>query len=194
MERSEAVTGPADPLDEFFWRSDEKAPGLDDLVLGGSVAVAGRAPDARREWLTFFLGYEEYALEIGQVREVLKAPPITEVPQAPKSILGVIMVRGEVIAVFDPKLLLGLPRGGNWGKEARVIVCDAGQGPHALIVDAVSQVARLPSSAIEARPTGLSGSGGDYISGIGREGHRIYILLDLTVLLGDGARAKTEPS
>ena len=176
-----------DPLDDFFWREDEVAGGLPG-ILSAAPARAAEVEEARSEWLTFLLGGEEYAVAIGQLREILKAPAITEVPRAPPHVLGVIMVRGEVIAVFDPRRRLGLPAVAP-SRQSRVLVCDAGSGRRGLLVDAVSQVVRLASSQVESRPTGIGGTCAEYIGGIGREGDRMYILLDLVEVLRDGAPA-----
>ena len=174
-----------DPLDDFFWREDEVAPGFPDF--GGVAPVrATMESEARTEWLTFFLAGEEYAVAIEQVREILKAPDITEVPRAPVHVLGVIMVRGEVIAILDPRRRLGLPTA-TPGRQARVLVCDAGDGPRGLLVDAVSNVVRLPPSSLEARPSGIGGPSAEFISGIGRDRDRLFILLDLAAVLRDAA-------
>jgi purine-binding chemotaxis protein CheW len=101
------------------------------------------------------------------------------------------MVRGEVIAVFDPRRRLGLPAAAP-GRTARVLVCDAGEGARALLVDAVTGVVRLPASAVEARPTGVGAASAEYIAGIGRERGRFFILLDLAAVLRDGPPAKAE--
>jgi purine-binding chemotaxis protein CheW len=181
---------PADPLDDFFWREDEEAPGV--LALAEPVIRRrADAPEARREWLTFRLGQEDYGIEIAHVREILKAPVITEVPRAPAHVLGVIMVRGEVIAVFDPRRRLGLTPA-TPGPRARVVVCDAGEGPRGLLVDGVSQVVRLPASALEVRPGGVGGVSADCIAALGRERDQLYILLDLPALLHDHAGPRAE--
>lgn len=186
--QADATGGPAapspDPLDEFFWSEDEVAPGLPEIAGALPQRPAPGAAEVRREWLTFLLGGEEYGVAIDQVREVLKAPAITEVPRAPAHVLGVIMVRGEVIAVFDPRRRLGLPPAGP-GRTARVLVCDAGDGARGLLVDAVSQVVRLAPSAVEARPAGVGRGSGECITGIGREGDRLFALLDLAEVLRD---------
>jgi purine-binding chemotaxis protein CheW len=184
-----APAGPTDPLDEFFWREDEQAPLLPEILAAAPAQRTVALPEQRREWLTFFLGGEEYALEIEQVREILKAPAITQVPRAPAHVLGVIMVRGEVITVFDPRRRLGLPPA-TLGRQARVIVCDAGDGPRGLLVDAVSQVVRLPGSAVELRPSGVGALNGEDIAAIGRDRDRFLILLDLASLLRDGPAAE----
>ncbi len=180
---------PVDPLDEFFWREDEISPSLLDLAGAAPMRAAPDVAEARREWLTFLLAGEEYAVAIEQVREILKAPAITEVPRAPAHVLGVIMVRGEVIAILDPRRRLGLPMAVP-GRQARVLVCDAGEGLRGLLVDAVSNVVRLPPSSVEARPSGVGGPSAEYIAGIGRERDRLFILLDLKAVLRDAAPAR----
>jgi purine-binding chemotaxis protein CheW len=179
----EVPATPLDPLDEFFYREDESAPGLPDLDFAVIDAPAPvEVVDPRREYLTFLLGFEEYAIEIERVREVLKAPAITDVPRAPRHVLGVIMVRGDVIAVFDPRRRLGLPEVDRT-THPRVLVCDDGLGSIGLLVDAVSQVVRLRQSEIEPRPQGVGNVSAEYISGIGRQAGRMFIVLDLPVVL-----------
>jgi purine-binding chemotaxis protein CheW len=167
---------PIDPLAEFFLGDEEAA-----LVGAGPSRNEDQA-EALREVLIFRLGLEEYALEIDTVREILKAPPITEVPRAPPHVLGVTMVRGQVIAVYDPRRRLGLAPA-QAGPGARVVVCDAGGGPVGLLVDGVSEVLRLPSSALEARPQGIAGVDSEFIAGVGRGDRRFFALLDAAALL-----------
>ena len=172
---------PGDPLDDFFYRDDERGP-----ELGGLAPLVAPAPLVepveRVEYLTFRLGTEEYGVEIERVREVMRSPPITEVPRAPQSVLGVITVRGEVVAVFDPRLRLGLPPGADAG-TGRVVIVDDGGGPCGLLVDGVSSVVRLPRGAIEPCPQGIGGSSADCLAGIGRDEERLFTLLDLGALL-----------
>jgi purine-binding chemotaxis protein CheW len=179
------VRGP-DPLAEFFFDAAAEAP------PDAAGDAASRAGEERREFLAFSLGREEYAIEIERIREVLKAPVITEVPRAPAHVLGVIMVRGDVIAVFDPRRRLGSPPS-QAGRAARVLVCDAGEGAVGLLVDAVSDVVRLGPSDVEPRPAGVGGPGADYIAGIGRDGDRMVILLDVAAVLSGRATKEAAP-
>lgn len=172
---------PDDPLDEFFYRPGEDAPAAAALGLAVADVPAERGEAALEEYLTFRLGEEEYAVAIERVREVLKPPPITEVPRAPADVLGVITVRGEVIAVHDPRLRLGLApadRGGD-----RIIIVDAGQGSCGLLVDAVTHVVRLRPGSIEPRPQGIGGASADHLVGIGRDGDRLFTVIDAPALL-----------
>jgi purine-binding chemotaxis protein CheW len=184
---SAARAGPrTSALDEFFYRPDEDAPSLPGLADAEAVAAAGEVESAPlEEFLTFLLGGEEYAVAIGRVREVLKAPPITEVPRAPAHILGVVTVRGEVVAVVDPRLRLGLPPGAPAPGNGRIVLVDAGvgMGTCGLLVDRVATVARLKPGSVEPCPQGIAGAHGDCLAGIGRERDRLFSVLDLGALL-----------
>jgi purine-binding chemotaxis protein CheW len=178
---------PRDPLDEFFWREDEAAPELPDLGLAAAEQPAARERAGElREHVTFLLGAEEYGVAIERVREILRPPPITEVPRAPEHVLGVVTLRGEVVPVIDPRRRLALPPAPA-GPRSRIVVCETADGPVGLLVDAVSQVLRLPPGAVEPRPPGVGGAASEAISGIGREADRMVVLLHLDVLLGGQA-------
>jgi purine-binding chemotaxis protein CheW len=174
---------PGDPLDDFFYRADEAAPALPQIAAAGDAAEEEPALLVREEYLTFLLGPEEYAVAIERVREVIKAPPITEVPRAPAHILGVVTVRGEVVAVVDPRQRLGLARGGADG-HGKVVIVDVGDGPCGLLVDRVASVVRLRPGSIEPCPQGIAAHRAEYLAGIGRAGgDRLFAVLDLGTLL-----------
>lgn len=178
---------PADPLDDFFYRADESGPDLGELALPAPLPAQAPEVDQKVEYLTFLLGAEVYGVEIDRVREVMRAPPITEVPRAPADVLGVITVRGEVVAVFDPRARLGLPAMGPSG-GGRVVIVDDGGGPCGLQVDAVSSVVRLLRGQVEACPSGLGGASADCLEGIGRDRDRLFTILSVAALLRPGRR------
>lgn len=174
---------PADPLDDFFYRPDEPGPALPQLASAPSPAEEDApAVLVREEYVTFRLDAEEYAVAIERVREVIKAPPVTEVPRAPAHILGVITVRGEVVAVVDPRRRLGLPAPAA-PVAAKIVIVDAGDGPCGLLVDRITSVVRLRPGSIEPCPQGLGGEHAEYLAGIGRDGERLFTVLDLGALL-----------
>ena len=179
----EPEPAPADPLDEFFYREDEAGPALPELASAEPEPEAAPAPLAREEFLTFLLGSDEYAVDIERVREVVRPPPIAEVPRAPPHILGVVTVRGEVVAVLDPRRRLGLAPAQPAEGEGKIVIVDAGEGPVGLQVDRVASVVRLRAGSIEPCPQGIAGSRGEFLAGIGRDGDRLFTVLDLTTLL-----------
>lgn len=178
-------SGGGDPLDEFFWREDEQAPGLPPAL---AVAAPPAPPLARapsRAWLAFLLGGEAYAIAIEHVREILASPAITEVPRAPPHVVGVTMVRGQVVTVIDPRPRLGLPAAPP-GRRGRVLVCEAEGEPFGFAVDAVSEVVRLAAPALEQRP-GAGADGGGLVAAVGRDGERLLALLEPSTLVAPRA-------
>jgi purine-binding chemotaxis protein CheW len=143
--------------------------------------AARRTGDAgkRTEYLAFGLGGETYAVQIAHVAEILKPPPITEVPRAPRTVVGVISVRGKLVTVIDLRQRFHLPEA-PIDRRARILLADVGTGEQiGMLVDEVQQVWRLALEEIE--PAHLLGSEQPaHIAGIGRpEGGVILILIDL---------------
>ncbi|ABC82504.1 CheW protein [Anaeromyxobacter dehalogenans 2CP-C] len=136
------------------------------------------------EFLTFALGDEEYAVPVERVQEVLRPPPLTEVPRAPAPVLGVVTVRGRVVAVIDPRARLGLPAAPDAGDDAwRLVIVDAGDGPCGFRVDAISSVVRLPAGSLEPCPQGIGGDAAECLLGIGRERDRLFTVIDPAALV-----------
>jgi purine-binding chemotaxis protein CheW len=134
---------------------------------------------------------------IERVREVLRCPPLTEVPRAPAHVRGVVSVRGDVVAVVEPRRRLGLPDDGPPAERSRLLVVDVGDGPVGLLVDAVSNVVRLRPGSIEPCPAGIGGASQEFLAGIGRERERLFTVLDLGALLrrsAPGARRRPDGS
>ncbi len=152
-----------------------------------SRVAEGRRTPYHREILAFQLAGEEHGIDILRLREIIRPRPVTEVPRAPASVLGIISVRGEIIPVVDLRRRLRKAPAAP-GKEARVLIVDhpAGRegGTYGLLVDAVHQVVRLREEEIEAPPALLSADGGELIAGIARpRPDRLVILLDLDAVL-----------
>ncbi len=61
-----------------------------------------------RQFVTFSLSGEEYAFDIGCVREILRVSPLTELPNVPSFVRGLLSVREELLPIIDLRFLLGL--------------------------------------------------------------------------------------
>jgi purine-binding chemotaxis protein CheW len=157
--------------------ADLLAPGRSDPQRGIKV----RGP--RVEYLAFKLGADTYGVPIGEVREILKLPPVTEVPRAPSEILGVVSVRGLLVTVMSLRARLRLAAGEPSRKGRILLVMGAQDEIIGLYVDEVLQVYRLAESEIEVAGV-LGGRLGDYIVGIGRPEGALLTLLDLRPVLG----------
>jgi purine-binding chemotaxis protein CheW len=153
----------------------------------GEKRAVRRAGEAGRrvEYLAFVLAGETYAVQIAHVAEILRPPPITEVPRAPRTVLGVISVRGKLVTVVDLRRRFRLPEG-PVERKTRVLLCDVGGGEQVgLLVDEVQQVWRLAAEEIEPANV-LGGEQPAHIAGIGRPSDSngtILILLELRPIL-----------
>jgi purine-binding chemotaxis protein CheW len=135
-----------------------------------------------RDLLTFLVGDEEYAIDIGRIREIIKVRPVTEVPHAPPFVIGVIAVRGAVVPVLDLHLRLRLPSSGL-ARSARFLIVEKDEEPFGMLVDEVRHVVRIAETEIEPTPPMLAGPEAEFLAGIGRSKGRMVILLNLDEVL-----------
>jgi len=134
------------------------------------------------EFLCFRVASEQYAINIMEIKEIIKPREVTEVPRVPAFISGVLSLRGIIIPVFAMGTRLQLAPAGEPGKE-RIIVVSKGEELFGLAVDEVLQVVRVQDSAIEQPPLVLDGIDRDFVQGIGRHDSRMLILLNLAHIL-----------
>ena len=133
--------------------------------------------------VTFNIADEEFGVDILSVQEIIRLMQITNVPRAPVYIEGVINLRGKVIPVIDMRKRFKLPSIDR-DSHTRIIVMEFGAAKIVgFLVDAVSEVLRIPASTVEVAPAVVSGVGSEYIKGVGKLDDRLLILLDLDRLL-----------
>jgi purine-binding chemotaxis protein CheW len=136
----------------------------------------------RAEYLAFMLGTEAYAIQIGNIVEILKPLPITEVPRADPEVVGVMSVRGRLVTVVDLKRRFRLTRTFTMDKKSRILLVDAAGELIGLLVDEVLQVYRLAEAEVEP-PQVLGTEQPPHVVGIGRPaGGAVLLLLDLAPL------------
>ena len=141
------------------------------------------------KYLTFALANEEYGLEILKVREIIGYMEITNVPQTPVYVKGVINLRGQVIPVVDLRAKFGMETV-EVTEETCIIVVEITQGDHkfstGVVVDRVQEVLDIVGEDIEEAPQFGSSVNTDFILGMGKIGDSVKILLDIDrVLAGD---------
>src|SRR4051794_16677225 len=158
-----------------------------DLVHPRERMPARRAPKMRGhrvEYLAFLLGGDTYAVPIGEVREILKLPPVTEVPRSPPEIMGVVSVRGLLVTVMDLRRRLRLS-GAEGARRGRILLVEGAEREIiGLYVDEVLQVYRLTEAEVEIAGSVLGSQMADYVVGIGRPDRGLLILIDLGPILG----------
>lgn len=143
-----------------------------------SAFAFAEVSDIDAMYLTFSVGDEEYGLPIAAVTEVVGMQRIMEVPDVPKFIRGVINLRGKVIPVMDMRTRFHLQERAYHERTA-IIVLEVEAVPLGLAVDAMGEVLEIPDRAIERPPQfGATKEGKGIVSGLGRSGDRIVILID----------------
>ncbi len=130
----------------------------------------------------FRIGNETFGVRIASVREIVRVPEITSVPSAPETVEGVINLRGKIIPVMDLRKRFGhvdiQP-----DKKNRILVVELQNKLIGLIVNAASEVLKIPPSEIEAPGSVFAEGESSYVTGVGKLKGRLIILLDVSKLL-----------
>lgn len=164
------------------------------------AVMARRAVErgARAEYLAFRMADEIYAVPIAYVKEILKLPPLTEVPRAPGDVMGVISVRGRIVTVRDLRKRLRLPESAPT-RRSRILLAElapelGGTGERVgLFVDEVLHVYRFTDAEIEGAASVIGSELAEYVAGIGRQAGEMIILIDLRPILG-GQKSPPAPA
>lgn len=138
--------------------------------------------------VSFAIGDEEFGVDILKVQEIIRMVEVTRVPNAPEHVDGVINLRGKVIPIISLRRRFGIERKEN-DKYTRIIVVELSGKVVGFVVDAVSEVLRIPRSVTEPPPSIVAGIDAEYITAVGKLEDRLLILLDLDRVLSNEERA-----
>lgn len=137
------------------------------------------------KYLTFHLAGEDYGIEIRFVIEIIGIQSITDVPDMPSFIRGVINLRGKVIPVMDVRARFSLDAR-DYDDRTCIIVVNIDGTEVGLVVDEVSEVADIPEVNVEPPPKTSKNNENSYIQGMGKINNDVKILLDVHKLLFSG--------
>ena len=155
-----------------------------DLEMKTETATALSVDlEEAEEFLAFYLGNEEYAVDIMNIREIIVPVGITSVPKTPTFIKGIISLRGTIIPVFDLRIRLGLPETASRAEE-RFLVFGLIKGLMAVIADRVTEVVRIRKNDLEPPPGAIGGTSSEHITGMTHFEGRLIILLDVEKAVG----------
>ncbi|MCP3144790.1 chemotaxis protein CheW [Pyxidicoccus xibeiensis] len=130
----------------------------------------------------FFVGREEYVLDIMRVEEILPPQRVTPIPHAPSFVEGVLHLRGTILPVVDLRSrLLGQPTPES--PKARLLVCRLGTRRVAVRVDRVAEVMRVRRGDIKPAPALVVAGRSPFVVGVCGPPERLRLLLDLKALL-----------
>jgi purine-binding chemotaxis protein CheW len=164
-----------------------------------SEATASAA-DLVGKYLIFLADGQEFSLPVTRVQELISVPPITRVPGAPRSIRGVINLRGKVVLVMDLRLRLELPAA-QYDSHACIVIVQVRLKNGALesrgvLVDRVAEVVDLHESDIDPPDSDGDVTGADAQSlllGVARRSDRVLSLLDPDALFDIPKVGSREP-
>jgi purine-binding chemotaxis protein CheW len=153
---------------------------LPNLSRGKSAA------DKPLHLVGFTVGHEEYCFEILKVREIIRMTPITTVPATPGHVEGIINLRGRIVPVIDFRKRFRITGECTVDEADKVIVVTTTRNAAVgFIVDALSQVMKLPAEDLSPAPAGGAGCDAEAIRGVGNVGDRLVIVLDLEKMFSE---------
>jgi purine-binding chemotaxis protein CheW len=135
-----------------------------------------------RQYLTFRLGEEIFALDVAKVREVLDFTNITRIPRTPDFLRGVINLRGSVVPVVDLRLVFAMSQTERTVNTC-IIVVEVELAGETLVVgalaDSVEEVIDLEPEHIQAAPAIGASFNADFIEGMGKRENGFLMILDI---------------
>jgi len=134
----------------------------------------------------FQVGRETYGVPITSLHEIVRVPEITAVPDAPDYLEGVINLRGKIVSVMDLRKRFG-EKSAVLKKQNRILVVEHGGRLAGLIVDSASEVLKNPADAVEVPPAVFQEGGLNCVTGLGKVGGRLVVMLDMNKLLAPGS-------
>ena len=146
---------------------------------------------SRRQYLTFLLASEEYAVDVLSVKEIIEYGDVTTVPGTPVHVRGVINLRGSVVPVVDLAVKLGREESPLSRRSCIVIVETSLRGERVVtgvVADAVNQVIEFSPDDIEPPPAFGTGVRLHYLDGIAKTGGSFVLVLNMDSVLSDEAR------
>ena len=157
--------------------------------MNGTDQNSRGTPDAPAtvQMISFLVGNEQFGVGILVVQEIIMMSDITEIPNSPDFVEGVINLRGNIIPVLDLRKRLrlrGVPPAEGPRPGTRILVVEIGDKVTGFIVDSVSKVLTVPSTKILPPPDIIvSGVQSQYISGVVHLDEGILVVLDFEKIL-----------
>jgi len=149
----------------------------------------GAGATSQIEFATFFVGDVLMGVDIRQVREINRELLLSEVPQAPECVRGVVNLRGDVVTVLDLRVVLGMEPIEIGPQHRCVVVDDAGERI-GLLVDRISDVVMARPEEFEPPPANVSGVDGRFFHGVCKLEDELLVGLNVEEVLAAGVETQ----
>ncbi len=136
----------------------------------------------QNQLVVFSIGNESYGVDVDAVESIIKMQEITKLPHAPEFVEGVTNLRGAVVPILDLRKRFGL-EAEEATRDTRIMIVNMNNSHVGMVVDAVTQVVRIPADAIEPPPQMAMTVNSAFIKGIAKLDDMLIILLDLKKVL-----------
>jgi purine-binding chemotaxis protein CheW len=145
--------------------------------------MAKEATTGNKLFINFTLANKEFCVDIIQIKEILEMQEITEIPNSPPCVRGVLYLRGTVIPVIDLKKRFKITDNSAIPVKPKLIVVDDNEKLIAMVVDSVSKVITLEPNCIQKAPSMALAIDCEFVAGVGKIEDKLIVILDLKKVL-----------
>ncbi|HDQ13995.1 MAG TPA: purine-binding chemotaxis protein CheW [Sediminispirochaeta sp.] len=154
-----------------------------DDTIDEDMLIEDDEESTEDKYLMCKLGQEVYGINISHVTDIIELQKITEVPDMPEYVKGVINLRGQVIPIIDLRLRFRM-EGREYDDRTVITVVNIHGASIGFIVDTATEVQAIPEKAIDPAPSFHGGADRKkYIAGLGKIGEQVIIILDMERLV-----------
>ena len=141
------------------------------------------------KYLIFRIASEDYGFEIRHVLEIIVIQKITDVPDMPEYVMGLINLRGQVVPVMDIRMRFGYEQR-SYDERTCIVVVKTDDAPVGVVVDTVSAVQDIPEEDLSGPPSISKGKAHRFIQAMARMEEKVAIILDVEKLLYDNDKKR----
>ncbi len=137
----------------------------------------------------FRVGEQVFAMDIMQIRQIIRPLKITPIPKAPDFVEGMINLRGMVIPLLDMRKRFDIPIE-RPEAETRVIIASVDRQVVGMVVDEVTEVITIPQSEVQPQPQMIAGIQSEFLTGVCRYQDQILLIINLNAILSSEEKVK----
>lgn len=164
-----------------------------NLSMEQSIIGGAELDENTQQFLTFILGDEEYGVDILRVQEIKGWDAVTQVPNTPKYIRGVINLRGTIVPIIDLRIRFNMEQLA-YGPTTVVIVLKVMSGDSSrimgIVVDGVSDVYNMKKDQIKPAPDFGNGIDASFVKGLATVEEKMVIIIDIDFMLNSNELEK----